>query len=294
MSESVGFIGIGTMGQPMSERLLEAGFPLTVCDRIKSRTDRLAERGARVAGSPREVAAQSDVTITMTPDGPSLRAVALGENGALAGARPGSILINMSTVDIESSAEVAGAAGERGVKFLRAPVSGSTVLASQGKLTIMVSGDKQVYERCQGIFGVLGQKVFHLGAGDEALYFKLMLNMMIGAALQGMAEALAFGEKAGLSWEQMLELTGSSVVASPLVAYKIGPLSKRDFSPAFSVSLMAKDFDIALDAGKKLRVPMPTIGLVRQFFGALQATDRGDLDVTALLLLMEDYSGVKH
>ena len=293
MSERLGFIGLGNMGQPMAGRLLEAGFPLTICDLLKAKTDSLAEKGAKVAGSPREVAAQSDVTITMIPDGTALRAVALGDNGVLAGAQPGSIMVDMSTVDPESSGEVAKAADDRGVKMLRAPVSGSTILAAGGKLTIFASGDKQAYDRCQDVFGAMGQKTFHVGTGDEARYLKLVLNMMVGTTCQMLAEALTFGEKAGLAWEQLLEIIGSSVVASPLVAYKIPPLSKREFKAMFTASMMAKDFDLALDAGQKLGSPMPTIGLVRQFLGMLQATGRGELDFSALLLLMEELGGIK-
>lgn len=294
MSERLGFIGLGNMGQPMAGRLLEAGFPLTICDLIKAKTDDLAKRGAKVTASPKEVAAQSDVTITMIPDGLALRAVALGDNGILAGAQPGSIFVDMSTVDPESSGEVAKAADERGVKMLRAPVSGSTVLAAAGKLTIFASGDKQAYDKCQKIFGAMGQKTFHVGTGDEARYLKLVLNMMVGTTCQMLAEALTFGEKAGLAWEQMLEIIGSSVVASPLVAYKIPPLSKREFKAAFTASMMAKDFDLALAVGQKLGVPMPTVSLVRQFLGMLQATGRGELDFSALLLLMEELGGIKH
>lgn len=293
MSERVGFIGLGNMGQPMAGRLLEVGFPLTIWNRTRSKTEELAKKGAKVAGSPKEVAAQSDVTITMVSDGPALKAVALGDDGILAGAKSGSVLIDMSTVDPESSAEVAKTADERGVKMLRAPVSGSTVLAAGGKLTIFVSGDKQAYDRCLETFGAMGQKTFHVGTGDEARYLKLVLNMMVGTTCQMLAEALTFGEKAGLAWEQLLEIIGSSVVASPLVAYKIPPLSKREFKAAFTASMMAKDFDLALAVGQKLGAPMPTISLVRQFLGMLQTTGRGELDFSALLLLMEELGGIK-
>lgn len=294
MSERVGFIGLGLMGQPMAGRLLEAGFPLTIWNRTKSKTDDLAKRGAKVVGSPKEVAAQSDVTITMVSDGPALEAVVLGDNGILTGAQPGSILVDMSTVDPESSSEVAKATEERGVRMLRAPVSGSTGLAAAGKLTILASGDKQAYDKCQKVFGAMGQKMFHVGTGDEARYLKLVLNMMVGTTTQMLAEALTFGEKAGLDWAQMLEIIGSSAVQSPVVSSKVGPLAKRSFAPAFTVSMMAKDFDVALAAGQKLGTPMPTISLIRQFYGMLQATGRGELDYSALLLLMEDLGGIKH
>jgi 3-hydroxyisobutyrate dehydrogenase-like beta-hydroxyacid dehydrogenase len=136
--------------------------------------------------------------------------------------------------------------------------------------------------------------MFHVGTGDEARYLKLVMNMMVGTTSQMLAEALTFGRKAGLEWDQLLEIVGNSVVASPLVGYKVGPLAKRDFSPAFTASMMAKDLDLAIAAGGELGAPMPTIALVRQFLGVLKATDRGELDFSALLLLMEELGGIKH
>jgi len=294
MREKIGFIGLGHMGQPMATRLMEAGFPVTVWNRTKSKTAELASKGAKVAGSPKEAASDATVIVTMISDGPVLKAVCLGADGVLAGAKSGSVLIDMSTVDPESSAEVAKAADAKGVKMLRAPVSGSTVLASQGKLTILASGDKQAYDRCEPVFGAMGQKMFHVGKGDEARYIKLVLNMMVGTTCQMLAEALAFGEKAGINWDTMLDVIGASVVASPLVAYKIPPLKARDFKAAFTSAMMAKDFDLALAAGDRMGVPMPTIALVRQFLGVLKATGRGDLDFSALLQVMEEISAIKH
>jgi 3-hydroxyisobutyrate dehydrogenase-like beta-hydroxyacid dehydrogenase len=294
MKKRLGFIGLGNMGQRMAARLLEAGFPLVIYDVSRDRIVELADRGAGAANSTKEVANRSDVIITMIPDGRVLRAVALGDNGSLAGAQPGNILIDMSTVDPESSSEVAKAADERGVKMLRAPVSGSTVLAAEGKLTIFASGEKQAYDQCLDIFGILGKKTFYVGANDESRYVKLALNMMVGTTCQMLAEALTFGEKAGIAWEILLEIIGNSVVASPLVCYKIPQISKRDFKAAFTTSMISKDLDLALDIGKKLDVPMPTTSLVRQFLGMLKARGQGDLDFSALLLLMEELGGIKH
>jgi 3-hydroxyisobutyrate dehydrogenase-like beta-hydroxyacid dehydrogenase len=230
----------------------------------------------------------------MIADGPALKDITMGDNGILAGAKSGSILIDMSTVDPESSAEVAKAAEAKGVKMLRAPVSGSTVLAAGGKLTIFVSGDKQAYDACQDVLGAMGQKSFHVGTGDEARYLKLVMNMMVGTTLQMLAEAVTFGEKAGLQWEQLLDVIANSVVASPLVAYKVGPLAKRSFVPAFTADNMAKDFDLALAAGQKVGAPMPTTALVRQFLGMLQAKGKGNLDFSALVLQMEEAAGIKN
>ncbi len=294
LNEKVGFIGLGRMGQPMAGRLLDAGFPLTIWNRTKAKTVDLGKRGAKVASSPKEVAAQSDIIITIVSDDAALEAVTLGENGILAGVRARSILIDMSTVSPKTSSQVAQVADERGVKMLRAPVSGTTNWAATGMLTIFVSGDKQAYEKCQKVLGVMGQKIFYLGAREEALYLKLVHNMMVGMTSQMLAEAVTFGQKAGLDWHQMLEVISDTVVASPILCFKAERLAERNFTAAFSASMMAKDFDLALTAGKELGSPMPTIGLVRQFLGTLVATGRGELDYLALVLLMEELAGIKH
>ena len=293
MAESVGFIGLGTMGQPMAGRIMGAGFPLTVWNKTASKTKDLASKGAKVAGSPKEVAAQSDIIVSMISDGPALEAITFGDSGVLAGIKSGNIFIDMSTVDPESSMRVAKAIEAKGGKMLRAPVSGSTVLASAGTLTILASGDKAAFDRCAKVFGSMGQKIFHVGPGDEARYLKLVLNMMVGTTCQMLAEALTFGKKAGLDWKQMLEIISASVVGSPLVNYKAAPIGDRNFKPAFTASLMAKDFDLAMKAGSELGVAMPTIALVRQFLTMMKATGRGELDFSALILLMEDLAGIK-
>jgi 3-hydroxyisobutyrate dehydrogenase-like beta-hydroxyacid dehydrogenase len=281
------------MGQPMAGRILGAGFPLTVWNRTKGKTDELVKKGAKAAGSAKEVAAQSDVIVSMIADGPALEAITFGDSGVQAGIKSGSVFIDMSTVDPESSMRVVKAVEAKGAKMLRAPVSGSTVLASSGTLTILASGDKAAFDRCLPIFQTMGQKVFHVGTGDQARYLKLVLNMMVGTTCQMLAEALTFGKKAGLEWKQMLEIISASVVGSPLVNYKAGPIGDRNFKPAFTAALMAKDFDLALKAGAELGVAMPTIGLVRQFLNMMKGTGRGDLDFSGLILLMEEVAGIK-
>lgn len=293
IKEKVGFIGLGNMGQPMAGRILGAGFPLTIWNRTPAKTTDLAKKGAKVAGSPKEVAAQSDIFISMIFDGPALEAITFGESGVLAGAKAGSVFIDMSTVDPQSSSHVAKAVEAKGVKMLRAPVSGSTVLASSGTLTIFASGDKGAFDRCQPVFAAVGQKIFHVGTGDEARYLKIIINMMVGTTCQVLAEALTLGKKAGLEWKQMLDIISNSVVGSPFVNYKAGPIKDRIFKPAFTASGMVKDFDLALSAGSQLGVALPTVALVRQLFGMLKATGRGELDLSGLILLMEELAGIK-
>lgn len=291
--QKIGWVGLGKMGIPMSKNLNKAGYPLTVYNRTKGKTKELAEQGAQVAESPKGLAAGVDVIISMIADDPALEAVSIGPNGAFEGAKAGAIYIDMSTVSPVASGRVAEAAEKKGIKYLRAPVSGSTALAAAGTLTIFASGPKDAYDRCVDIFGAMGQKSFHVGAGDEARYLKLLLNMMVGITSAMVAEALIFGERGGMDWTQMIDIISNSVVTSPLIGYKAQILKDRNFAPAFTAEQIAKDFDIALDTGRALSVPMPITSLARQFFGSMKAKGKGELDFFGLVTLMEEMAGIK-
>lgn len=290
---TIGWIGLGNMGKPMSGRLLEAGYPLVVYNRTKEKAKELAEKGAKVADSPAELASQADITFTMIADSKALEDVTLDKNGVFEGSKPGSILIDMSTVSPESSAKVAEAAKQKGVRYLRAPVSGSTPAAAAGTLGIMVSGNEGAYNESLEVFKVMGQKVFYLGPAEEARYMKLAVNIMIGTTCQILSEALVFGKKAGLGWDKMLEVLTNSAVGSPLVSYKTKPILERNFSPMFTINLMAKDFDLALAVGKDLTIPLPVTSLVKQCLATAKATGKGELDFASLVLLAEELAGIK-
>jgi 3-hydroxyisobutyrate dehydrogenase-like beta-hydroxyacid dehydrogenase len=287
----IGWIGLGKMGIPMSKNLIKAGYALTVYNRTKAKTKDLAGQGAGVADSPKELTAAVDIIISMVSDDPALESLSIGPDGAFREARAGAIYIDMSTVSPEASARVADEAQKRGIKYLRAPVSGSTALATAGTLTILVSGPKDAYESCTDIFGVLGQKSFHVGTGEEARYLKLLINMMVGITSAMTAEALVLGKHGGLDWAQMIDVISSTVVASPLMVYKAQTLKDRDFTPAFTADQIAKDFDIALDAGGASNVPLPITSLVRQLFGAMKATGKGRLDYFGLVTVIEALAG---
>lgn len=291
--KNVGFIGLGKMGKPMTKRLLDAGFPLNIWNRTRDKTVDLSNQGAKVMNSPKDVAASSDVIITMVFDDIALEAVTYNENGILAGISFPSILIDMSTVSPNISNKIALSIYEQGVSMLRAPVSGSTNWAETGKLTILVSGARESYKKCEKVFKAIGEKIFYVGTEEEARYLKIALNMMSVVVFQALAEAVTFCQKANLDWSRLLEIIGASVVASPSICSKITNLAKRDFSPTGTVKQVLKDADIALAAGKQLGVPMPANSLVRQFLSALEATGRGELDPIALVLLMEDLSKTK-
>lgn len=291
--QRIGWIGLGKMGIPMSKNLVKKGYSVTVFNRTKERTKELAAEGAKVADSPKTLAADSEVVISMISDDPALEAISFGKDGAFEGAKSGTIFIDMSTVSPVSSARVAEAARERGIQYLRAPVSGSTTLASAGTLTIFASGPKDAYDQCLDIFGAMGQKVFYVGNGDEARFLKLLLNMMVGITSAMAAEALAFGKRGGMDWNQMVDIMSASVVASPLINYKAQMLKDRNFKAMFTVDQIAKDFDIALETGKSTNVPMFMTALARQLYEALKAKGKGDIDFFGLVTLFEDLAGIQ-
>jgi 3-hydroxyisobutyrate dehydrogenase-like beta-hydroxyacid dehydrogenase len=229
----------------------------------------------------------------MISDDTALEAVSIGPDGAFQRAKTEAIYIDMSTVSPVVSAEVAETARKKHIKYLRAPVSGSTVLAAAGALTIFASGPKETYDKCVDIFGAMGQKSYHVGTREEARYLKLLINMMVGITSAMTAEAITFGESGGIEWNPMIDIINNSVVASPLVGYKAQALKDRNFSPAFTAAQMAKDFDIALDTGRTMNVPMPLTSLVRQFLGAMKATGKGELDFFGLVALMEELAGIE-
>jgi len=284
----IAWIGLGKMGVPMAQNLIKKGYTVTAYNRTKK-----ALEGATIADTPKAAATGADVIISMISDDPVLEAISYGPNGAFEGAKQGAIFIDMSTVSPGSSARVDEAAKAKGIKYLRAPVSGSTALATAGTLTIFASGPKEAYDQVVDVFGSMGQKVFHVGTGDEARYLKLVMNMMVGLTSAMVGEALTFGEKGGMDWEQMIDIINASVVASPLIAYKSALLKSRNYAPMFTVHQIAKDFDIMLEAGKTSNVPMPITALVRQLYGTLVAKGKGEQDFFSLVTVLEDMAGLK-
>jgi 3-hydroxyisobutyrate dehydrogenase-like beta-hydroxyacid dehydrogenase len=289
----LGWIGLGKMGNPMSSHLLKAGYQLAVYDIEPAAVHALKKQGATPANSPAEVADQADIIISMIPDDAALEAVATGPQGIFQSARQDLIYIDMSTVSPAASARIGTAAEKRGVLYLRAPVSGSTESAASAALPILASGPQEAFDRCRPIFEKLGQKVFHVGPADEARYLKLLVNMMVGITAAMTAEALVFGKRGGLPWDQMIDMINNSVVASPLIGFKVQLLKERGFAPMFTATQMAKDFDLALDTGRHADLPMPLTALVRQLYGAMKATGKGELDYFGLVALMEEMAGIK-
>lgn len=291
--ETIGWIGLGKMGIPMATNLLKAGYEVAVFNRTKSKAQEVVAMGATFVDSMADLAAQSDVVISMISDDTVLKAVSIGAGGAFEGIKAGSTFIDMSTVSPTASSEVAEAAASKGVAYLRAPVSGSTALATAATLTILASGPKDTFEACTEIFAAMGKISFHVGITEEARYLKLTLNMMVGLTAGMVGEALTFGKRGGMEWSQMIDIISNSVVASPLINYKAQALKDRNFTPAFTASQMAKDFDIALETARSMDLPMPTTSMMRQNLSAMKANGKGELDFFAYVTLLEQLAGIE-
>ena len=289
----VGFVGMGLMGSRMAARLLSAGHEVTVYNRTREKTAPLAEKGALVADSPAEAARGKDIVFTNVADGAALRAVCLGSEGVLAADPAPSILVDMGTVGPAESADIAAACDEHGVGYLRSPVSGSTVLAEAGKLTILASGDAATYQKADPYLAEIGEVRYHVGTGEAARFLKLILNVMVSTQVQVLAEGLVLGEKAGLDWARMLEVISNSVVGSPLVKYKAGPLSDRNYNPAFRLELMVKDLTLALATAAENGVRMPITESVRDFYKAAAGAGLGSKDFSAVTLELEKLAGLE-
>ena len=203
----------------------------------------------------------------------------------------GAIHVDMSTVSPSVSAEVANGARDRNIRYLRAPVSGSTALAASAGLTVIASGDRGAFDDVLPLLNLLGRVVHYTGDAEQARYLKLAINMMVGISAAMIGEALVLSEAGELDWRQSIDIINDSVVASPLLGYKKAALQNRDFSPAFTVSQMVKDLDLVLGAAREAQAPVPVAAMVRSFMGAMAAKGQGEADFFAYVTLMEDLAG---
>lgn len=298
----VAFLGLGHMGTPMATRLLDAGYPLTVYDHTTEKATQFAGGRAPVAKTPREAAAQADVFVLMVSNDEAVREVLLGEQGALAAARRGAVLIDMSTVSPETNRRVAQEARGRGVDVLDAPVSGSVPQAQQGVLVIFAGGDQAVFERCRPILEAMGHQAFYMGPSGTGNAMKLVVNTLLGVEMQAIAEALALGEKSGLDRAKLLDVLGQTTVIAPAHKAKLDDARKNAYPTNFAASMMHKDFGLILDEAARLSVPMPATAAAAQMSGAeLAASARradrsggnAEEDYSAVIRLMEELAGLQ-
>lgn len=288
----VAVCGLGKMGEPIARRLLAAGHDLTVYNRTPGKAERLLAQGAKEAGSPGELWQGADVCITMIADDAALRAVTVGDGGLLRSPPGKRTLVDMSTVSPSASAEVARAAEEAGVAYLRAPVSGNPSVVEAGNLAIMVSGEEQVFRRLEPLLRDIGPRLFYLGGGEEARVMKLVLQVMIAGTAELMAEALVLGEASGLERAAMLEVMGASAVGSPFVKYKTPSLLADDFTASFTSAAMHKDLALVLGVGEERGVPLPVVALIQQHLQACIAQGMAESDLMALLPRLRREAGM--
>ena len=287
----LGFIGLGAMGSRMADRLLAAGYDLTVFNRSPERARPLQERGATVAPTPSAVARNAEVVLVSVADDAAAEAVIAGTEGVLATAQPGLIVINTSTVSPGLSRRLAKAALDKGAFALDAPVSGSTPQAETGQLVIFVGGDQAAYERGLPILRVLGREAFYAGPAGSGSTMKLCVNALLGLGVQAVAEAIALGLKAGLERDRLLDVLGSTVVLSASQKSKLGNVRKDTYPPTFPLRLMLKDFGLILDTAQGLSVAMPATAAARQVCaaeGARQRASSRDEDFSSVIRTMTE------
>lgn len=279
----IGWIGLGKMGGAMSRHLLDSNRALHVYDVVPTALEPFAKTAATIANSVGALVRDTDVIFTMIPDDLAIEQILFGADGLAGSLRPDQILVEMSTLSPAMSVRIAAVASEKGALYLRAPVSGSTATAMAAKLTVLASGPEIAYRAVEDLLGRFSVRRFYLGAGDEARYHKLVINLLVGSTAALVAEALTFGAKAGLTREAMLEVMSESAVASPLLAYKRQMLESGDFTAAFSVRQMVKDLGLILDAAADHHVPTMFTAMVKQQYEAATAQGDGDADFFCLL-----------
>jgi 2-hydroxy-3-oxopropionate reductase len=290
MSTTIGFIGLGIMGEPMARNLMKAGHKLVVYNRSQAPVKELAAEGAAAADSPKAVAGQSEIVITMLPDSPQVREVMTGENGVLAGAKAGTLVIDMSTISPAVTQEVAKVAEEHGVRMLDAPVSGGDVGAQQGTLSIMVGGSAEDFEQARPIFEVLGKTIVHVGGIGAGQVVKACNQIVVALTIEAVSEALVLGSKAGVDPAVILKVLSGGLAANRVMEVRGPNFLQHNFQPGFKIALHHKDLGIALSAGREYGVPLPVTALVDQMLQALKQRGQGEQDHSALLTLIEDWA----
>ncbi len=289
---TIGFIGLGIMGRPMSRNLLNAGYALVVYDIVKAAVDEIVAAGATAGSSAKDVAARSDVIITMLPDTPDVEKVALGEDGVLAGARPGSIYVDMSTISPVMAEKVAKAGKEKGMRVLDAPVSGGDVGAQKGTLSIMVGGDEATFNEVLPIFQVMGKATL-CGGNGAGQVVKACNQVLVGVTIAGVAEALTLGAKAGVDPAKIVEVLSGGLARCGVLENRGKRIVQRDFAPGFRCRLHYKDMRIIVDAAQAYGVPLPIASQVHELFKRMVVSGRGEYDHTGLITAIEELAGIE-
>ncbi len=290
---TIGFIGLGIMGKPMARNLMRAGYALTVHSRSRGPVEDLVREGASDGGSPRGVAQRNEIVITMLPDSPDVQQVVLGPDGVLDGLRPDSVLVDMSTISPIVTQEIARAVEAKGGQMLDAPVSGGERGALTATLSIMVGGPADTVERVRPIFEALGKNIVHVGDHGAGQVAKACNQVVVALTIQAVSEALVLAAKAGVDPAKVRQALLGGFAQSRILDIHGQRMLERNFVPGFKVRLHQKDLNIALTTAKTLGVPLPATAVVQEAFAALRRSDRGDLDHSVLVTLLEDLAGIR-
>jgi 3-hydroxyisobutyrate dehydrogenase-like beta-hydroxyacid dehydrogenase len=288
----LGFVGLGTMGGGVVRRLLAAGHAVTVWNRTREKAEPLLEAGASWADTPRSVAECSEIVFTMVTNTAAVQAVTEGPDGILAGLGPGKVYVDMSTASPANTRAVAETVVAVGAQMLDAPVSGSVITLEEGKLSIMVGGDAETFERVKPVLEAIGPRVFHLGPNGAAVTMKIAINLSLAVQMLAFSEGVLLAEKTGIGREQAVEVMLASVIASPMVAYR-GPFVLEQPDEAwFDCRMMQKDLNLALELGRELEVPLPTTAVTDELLTAANAMGIGDKDFAVLFDVLASMAGV--
>jgi 3-hydroxyisobutyrate dehydrogenase-like beta-hydroxyacid dehydrogenase len=290
---NLGFIGLGVMGSNMVERLLSKGHTVTGYNRTRGKAERLLKLGMRWADTPRAVAEAAEVTLSMVTNSAALQAVADGPDGILAGLGGGKVLVDMSTVSPEFSRALACKVREKGADMVDSPVSGSVITLQQGKLSVMVAGRKETFERVKPLLQDIGPKVTYVGDNGLALSMKIATNLSLAVQMMAFSEGVLLAEKSGIAREVAVDVLVHSAVASPMVQYR-GPFVLRMPDEAwFDVNMMQKDMLLALEMGRKLDVPLPTTAVSNEFLTAARGMGLAKQDFACVFKVLAEMSGVE-
>ncbi|MEO8245143.1 MAG: NAD(P)-dependent oxidoreductase [bacterium] len=293
MADQIGFIGLGIMGQGMAKNLLRAGLPVRVWNRTTARMDSLIEAGATTGTSPADVAAQCDIIVICVSDSADVERVTLGENGVLAGAKPGSLVIDCSSISPQVTRDIAAKLAKNGVAMVDAPVSGGSEGAAKGTLTIMVGGTPDDVARAQPIFAAIGKVNTHIGPIGSGQVVKLVNQVLVVGNTLAMSEALLFAQAGGVDLQKTFDAISQGAAGSWMFTNRGPQIMKRDWRPGFTIALQQKDLRLILEAGVEMGVPLIASSLISNLYRTLEVRGLGAEGNHALIKALEILSGIE-
>jgi len=289
---NLGFIGLGVMGSQMVKRLLDKGHVVTGYNRTRSKAQWLVDRGMKWGETPRAVSATADVTLSMVTNTEALKSLSEGPDGFLAGFSAGKVLIDMSTVSPSASRALASKVREKGADMVDAPVSGSVITLQEGKLSVMVAGRPETFDRVKPLLQDIGPKVTYVGENGLALSMKIAINLSLAVQMLAFSEGVLLAEKSGIARETAVDVLTHSVIGSPMVQYRGAFVLKMPEEAWFNVNMMQKDMLLALEMGRQLDVPLPTTAVTNEFLTAARGMGFVEQDFAVLFEVLAQMSGV--